>query len=80
MIVADGTCLVGDAETLMERGKFRDYFEEKVLPDRNRWHEFLNKLDEYYLRELLTRMEIFRDEFTFVLNNTDIPKDEPSSS
>jgi hypothetical protein len=37
----------------------------------------LNKLDEHYLSELLTRMEIFRDEVAFVLNNTDIPKDEP---
>jgi len=48
-----------------------------VALDRNRWDEFQNKLDEHYLRELLTRMEIFRDELAFVLNNTDIPKDEP---
>ena len=47
-----------------------------ATPDRNRWHDFQNNLNEYYLRELLTRMEIFRDELTFVLNNTDIPKDE----
>jgi hypothetical protein len=75
--VADGGYSADVPETLIEQDKFRDYFSEKVTPDRVRWDEFLNKLDEHYLRELLTRMEIFRDELTFVLNNTDIPKDEP---
>jgi hypothetical protein len=77
LLVADGSCSADVPETLIEQDKFRDYFTEKVAPDRERWDEFLNKLDDYYLRELLTRMEIFRDELTFVLNNTDIPKDEP---
>jgi hypothetical protein len=75
--VADRGYSGGVPETLIEQDKFRDYFKEKVAPDRERWDEFLNKLDDYSLRELLTRMEIFRDELTFVLNNTDIPKDEP---
>ena len=48
-----------------------------MAPDRNRWHDFQNNLYEYYLRELLTLMESFREERVFVLNNTDIPKDEP---
>jgi hypothetical protein len=61
----------------MEQDKFRHYFSEKVTPDRNRWHDFQNNLNEYYLRELLTRMETFREELVFVLNNTDIPKDRP---
>ena len=77
LLVADGTYSGGLPETLMEQDKFRDYFSEKVTPDRNRWHDFQNNLNEYYLRELLTRMEIFREELGFVLNNTDIPKDEP---
>jgi len=53
------------------------YFEEEVAPGMSRFDKFQNELDEYYLRELLTRMEIFRDELAFVLNNTDIPKDKP---
>ena len=77
LLVADGTYSGGLPETLMEQDKFRDYFSEKVTLDRNRWHDFQNNLNEYYLRELLTRMEIFREELGFVLNNTDIPKDEP---
>ena len=77
LLVANGTYLAGVPETLIEQDKFREYFKEKVAPDRDRWDEFQNKLDEHYLRELLTRMEIFRDELAFVLNNTDIPKDEP---
>jgi hypothetical protein len=77
LLVADRGCSGGVPETLIEQDKFSDYFKKKVAPDRERWDEFLNKLDDYDLRELLTRMEIFRDELTFVLNNTDIPKDEP---
>jgi hypothetical protein len=77
LLDADGSYSAVLLETLIEQDKFRDYFKEKVTPDRDRWDEFLNKLDEKYLRELLTRMEIFRDELTFVLNSTDISKDEP---
>jgi hypothetical protein len=77
LLVADGTYMAGFPETLMEPEKFKLYFKEKVRPDRDRWDEFQNKLDEHFLRDLLTRMEIFRDELIFVLNNTDIPKDEP---
>jgi hypothetical protein len=29
------------------------------------------------VRDLRTQMEIFRDEVTFILNNTDVPRDEP---
>jgi hypothetical protein len=77
LLVADGGYSGDVRETLMEQDKFRDYFNEKMAPDRNRWHDFQNNLDEHYLRELLTCMEIFRDEIAFILNNTDIPKDEP---
>lgn len=62
---------------LMEPDKFRDYFHERVTPDRERWHELWNNINRYYLHELLIRMETLRDEIAFVLNNTDIPKDEP---
>lgn len=76
--VADGDYFADFPKTFMEQDKFRNYFEETVASgDRSRFDEFQNNLDEYNLRELLTRMEIFRDEVTFVLNNTDIPKDEP---
>jgi hypothetical protein len=57
-MVADGPYLAGDADTLMEQDKFRAYFEEKVAPGLDRFDQFQNELDEYYLRELLTRMEI----------------------
>jgi hypothetical protein len=71
--VADGIYSADFPETLMEQGKFRTYFEEEVAPGMSRFDKFQNELDEYYLRELLTRMEIFRDELAFVLNNTGCP-------
>lgn len=64
------------AEALIEPDRFRRYFQEPVGPRKNRWHEFFNNLNETSLRELQMSMEIFRDELIFILNNTDIQKDE----
>jgi hypothetical protein len=77
LMATDGTYDAALPDALMEQDKFRDYFKEKVAPDRDRWDEFLNNLNARHLRELQTHMEIFRDELGFVLNNTDIPKDKP---
>jgi hypothetical protein len=66
-----------EAETLLDAERFREYFEQKVTPDRTRWHEFFNNLDKFYLGQLQTVMDQFRDELIFILNNIDIPKDEP---
>jgi hypothetical protein len=74
--VADGTYLYGKQEALIEPEAFRKYFNEDVGQDQDRWDAFFNKLDEYNVRNLRTKMEIFRDQISFVLNNTDIPKDE----
>jgi hypothetical protein len=76
LLVADGSYVGGQTDALLEPDKFREYFKQQVQPGKERWDEFLNKLDEFYLRQLQTRMEIFRDELIFILNNTDIQKDE----
>jgi hypothetical protein len=77
LLVADGSVGDPDPETLMQQDKFREYFSENVMPSRTRWDEFQNKLDQYYLSELRIHLEILREELSFVLNNIDIPKDEP---
>ena len=77
LLVADGSYSVDVPETLMEQDKFRDYFHEKVATDRERWHELWNNFNAAHLRELAMYMGIFRDQISFVLNNTDIPKNEP---
>ena len=64
------------AEALIELDKFRQYFQEPVGPRKSRWREFFNNLNETSLRELQTSTEIFRAELIFILNNTDIQKDE----
>ena len=69
LLVADGSYKGGLPETLVEQNKFKQYFSQ------NRWYAFLNNLDEYYLKSLLNKFEIFRDEIIFVLNNIDIPDD-----
>ena len=77
LLVADGSYSVDVPETLMEQDKFRDYFHEKVATGRERWHELWNNFNDAHLRELAMYMGLFQDEISFVLNNTDIPKDEP---
>jgi hypothetical protein len=59
LMVADGGYSGELPETLIEQDKFRQYFTEKVMPGQNRWDLFLNKLDEYQLCELRSRMDIF---------------------
>jgi len=77
LLVADGTFTWGFQRTLMEQNKFRDYFKENVGQGQDRWNAFQNKLDKYYLQQLITKLEVLRDEINFVLNNVDIPSDEP---
>jgi hypothetical protein len=77
LAVADSRVPGGQAETLLDPAEFKKYFKQKVTPDKERWHEFMNNLNEFYLVRLQTLMEQLRDELMFVLNNTDIPKDEP---
>jgi hypothetical protein len=77
LAVADGGYSGGQPETLLDPEKFREYFKQRTGPYKDRWYDFLNNLNKFYLTELQTLMEQLRDEITFVLNNTDIPKDEP---
>ncbi len=79
LMVLDDPAGLPESETLTEPEAFRHYFNEKVTHDQTRWHDFQNKLgDQYqYMRKLLSYMEIFREELVFILNNTDMPKDDP---
>ena len=40
LMAADGTYSAELPETLIEQGKFREYFKEKVTPDQDRWDQF----------------------------------------
>jgi len=75
--VADGSYQADLTDSLVDQEKFRAYFKMKLSEAQERWHAFLNNLDERSLRELMTLLEIFRDEIVFVLNTTDIPSAEP---
>jgi hypothetical protein len=75
--VVEGRYDLDEVDALLDQKNFREYFVQKVSNSQDKWHAFQNKIDEHSLRELLTAMEIFRDEISFVLNNTYIPKDEP---
>jgi hypothetical protein len=66
-----------EPEALLDPEAFREYFKKKVKPDTERWHDFLNNLDDFNLDQLQSLMEQLRDELIFVLNNTDIPNARP---
>ena len=77
LAVADDTYDSGLPQKLLEQEEFKNYFNQKVTPDQDRSNRFENKLDEYHLKELIKKAEIFRDEIAFVLNNVDIPSEAP---
>jgi len=55
---------------------FREFFDEDLGNRDTRWYRVANKLDEFYLQILVDRMEVFRDEISFVLQNTDVSDEE----
>lgn len=74
---ADGSYDSDIVDSLLDRSFFRKYFKEHVTEGQERWEKFLNRLDAYKVREIITSMEIFRDEIQFVLNNVYIEDDAP---
>jgi hypothetical protein len=74
--VADGSYDGDLPDKLQAQDSFREYFKEQVTADQTRWDRFINNLDQYRLNELIARMEILRDEISFILNNVDIPGDD----
>jgi hypothetical protein len=72
LMVADGTFLWGFHEELVDQKRFREYFQQKVTPDQDRWDAFHNKMTDYRLNELLTHLEILRAEIIFAMAPIDI--------
>lgn len=67
--LADGSYDADLPKQLLNQAQFRKYFHGE------RWYSVANGLQGFPLDELITRMEIFRDDTLFVLNNTDIGND-----
>ncbi len=72
LMVADDTFEWGFHQELVDQKRFREYFQQKVAPDRDRWDEVHNKMTEYSLGELLTHLEILRGEILFTMGAVDI--------
>jgi hypothetical protein len=72
LMVADGTFEWGFHRELVDQKKFRDYFKEEVAPGEDRWDSLHNKMTDYYLDELLTHLEILRDEIRFAMSAVEI--------
>lgn len=76
LAVADGSFRVGFPETLLSIEAFRHYFKESVGGGKTRWDEVANNITPYYLELTLSRMDILRQEISFVMHNTDISQEK----
>jgi hypothetical protein len=72
LMVTDGTFQWGFHRELVDQKNFRDYFKQQVAPSEDRWDSLHNKMTDYYLDELLTHLEILRDEILFVMSAVEI--------
>lgn len=68
--LADGPYDAQLPQELLRQEEFRKYFGGK------RWEAVANKLEGFHLGQLINRIEVFRDEILFVLNNTDVGNDQ----
>lgn len=59
-------------DRLKDPKQFRDFFKESVSPSQNRWHAFLNGLDEYHVKQLVIECEILMAEVHFTLSAIDV--------
>lgn len=75
--VADGSYEWGRHEELSNFKAFRKYFQESVGNGQDRWGRFFNNLDERSLGEIVTYMEIFREQTEFVLASIYISDERP---
>jgi hypothetical protein len=72
LMVTDGTFEWGFHRELVDQKNFRDYFKQEVAPGEDRWDSLHNKMTDYYLDELLTHLEILRDEILFAMSAVEI--------
>jgi hypothetical protein len=68
--LADGKYDGALRDELLTQAKFRGHFQN------SRWSAVANGLQGLHLDDLVSRMEAFRDDVLFVLNNTDIGNDQ----
>jgi len=76
LAVSDGGFDAAFPEKLLPVEEFRAYFKQDVGNGKTRWDEVANKMSPYYLEATLSRMEILRQEISFVMHSTDISEGE----
>lgn len=76
LAVADGGFEAELPRQLLPLEQFRAYFKQQVGADKIRWDQVANNMNPYYLAATLDRMEVLRQEISFVMHNTDIENEE----
>lgn len=76
LIVVDGSYNYGFHQELVDQKKFREYFKQNDESGNERWYAFYNNMTEFYLKELLTHLEVLRAEILFTMAAVDIDDKE----
>jgi hypothetical protein len=61
---------------LMVPEVFKTYFKENVIDGQNRWHVFLNNIDETLLLDIFNEFEAFKEATFYLLNNVEVADEE----
>lgn len=65
-----------DTDLLIDPDEFKAYFKECVTESQNRWHIFLNNLDEEVLAEILIEFEALKEAVSYLLSNIEIENND----
>ena len=72
LMVVDRRFSWGFHQELLAQNRFREYFKEDVGQGQDRWDSLHNKMTGHALHELLTHLEILRNEILFVMSAVEI--------
>lgn len=61
---------------LEDQKSFKTYFKTQQTAAQDRWHVFLNNIQEHHLASILQALERLYEEVTFTVETVDIPDDE----
>ena len=75
--VVDGTYALELRDRLVNQKEFKEYFERAYSQGQDKWDALHNQMEQWHFDELITNLEILRDEMRFVLSSIDIPDEKP---
>ena len=76
LLVVDNSYTTENLERLLDKSAFRQNFQRDPVTKLSRWDTFLNNVSDDYVGEILTHIQLLREEISYVLNNIEIDRDD----